>query len=160
MGVSASSQPAGVRRRPAGVWIAVAGVFAAAVAGRAGVPVRAAAQDAARTTRDKVYTKTQAAAMAEPYAKQCAYCHDPSKVPAGKKPGPPVIGDVFLDKWSGKSLGELVTTILTTMPSDMTAVLTEDEAVNYTAYLLQANGFPDGTAALTAAAAKTITIAK
>jgi cytochrome c5 len=97
-----------------------------------------------QTTRDKVYAKEQAARGAELYVKYCERCHDPAKVPAGKKPGPPVIGPKFIDKWQDHTLGELFTSIFTTMPNDGSAVLSEDETLDLVAYLVSANGVPNG----------------
>ncbi len=98
-----------------------------------------------KTTQDKVYTKAQAARGEKQYSTACASCHDPAKVPAGKKPGPELIGDAFLTKWDGRTLGELLDQILTTMPNDGSAVLTEDQTADLVVYMLQANKFPDGT---------------
>ena len=110
---------------------------------------------APKTTRDKVYSN------AKQYAQVCASCHDPAKVPAGKKPGPPVVGDKFLDKWKDRTLGELLENIETTMPNDGSAVLTADDTADLVAYLLQANGFPDGPSPLkSGAASKDIVIVK
>ena len=116
---------------------------------------------ALKTTRDKVYSKTQAERGGKQYAQVCASCHDPAKVPAGKKPGPPLVGDKFLDKWKDRSLGELLENIETTMPNDGSAVLTADDTADLVAYILQANGFPDGPSPLkSGAASKDIVIVK
>ena len=101
-----------------------------------------------QTTRDKIFAKAQAAHGADLYVKHCERCHDPAKVPAGKKPGPPVTGQKFIDKWRDHTLGELFTSIFTTMPNDGSAVLSEDETLDLVAYLVSANGFPDGPAPL------------
>jgi mono/diheme cytochrome c family protein len=101
-----------------------------------------------RTTMDKVYTKDQAAKGEAQYAKVCANCHDPAKVPAGKKPAPPLSGEKFIDKWKDKPLAELITLIATTMPDDASVVLTDDEAADQAAYILKMNNFPDGPARL------------
>ncbi len=114
-----------------------------------------------KTTKDKIYSKDQAAQGEQMYGSTCAKCHDPAKVPAGKKPAPALIGDAFLDKWNGRTLGELMTNIETTMPNDGSAVLTSDDTANVVAYILQANKFADGTAPLKpGAASKDITIVK
>jgi len=97
---------------------------------------------------DKVYSKDQAAKGEAQYAKVCASCHDPAKVPAGKKPAPPLAGDKFLDKWKDKSVAELITLIATTMPDDASVVLTDAEAADQAAYILKLNNFPDGPTAL------------
>jgi cytochrome c len=116
---------------------------------------------AKRTTMDKVYTKDQAAKGEAQYLKVCASCHDPAKVPAGKKPAPALVGAKFFDKWTDKSLAELITLIATTMPDDASVVLTDDEAADQVAYILKMNNFPDGPARLSSGdAAKDIIIVK
>jgi S-disulfanyl-L-cysteine oxidoreductase SoxD len=124
--------------------------FGAAIGSR--IPVNAATghpeRAAQQTTRDRIYAKAQAAHGAELYVKHCERCHDPAKVPAGKKPGPAVTGPKFLDKWQDHTLGELFTSIFTTMPNDGSAVLSEEETLDLVAYLVSANGFPDGAAPL------------
>lgn len=103
---------------------------------------------AQKTTRDGVYTKAQADRVAELYGKVCVNCHDPAKVAEGKKPAPPLLGDVFLDTWKDRPLGELMAIIRLTMPNDGSAVLTPDDAIDLAAYILQANKFPEGKEAL------------
>ena len=103
-----------------------------------------ASSSSQKTTKDGVYTKAQADKVAETYAKVCANCHDPAKVPEGKKPGPPLVGDVFFDNWKDRTLGELMTTIRLTMPNDGSMTLTADEAADLTAYILQLNKLPEG----------------
>jgi len=93
---------------------------------------------------DKVYSKEQAAKGEAQYQKVCASCHDPAKVPAGKKPAPALTGDKFFDRWKDKSLAELITLVATTMPDDASVVLTDDEAADQVAYILKMNNFPDG----------------
>ncbi len=114
-----------------------------AIAGRA-----ASAQDTQKTVHDKVYAKDQAERGAKQYATVCASCHDPAKVGPTKKPAPQLIGDKFLSTWDGRTVAELQDQILTSMPNDGSAVLTEEETSDLVAYILQANGFPDGPAAL------------
>lgn len=105
-------------------------------------PVRAS--HGQRTTKDGVYTKAQADKASETYAKVCAGCHDPAKVPEGKKPSPPLVGDVFFDNWKDRTVGELMTTIRLTMPNDGSMTLTVEDAENLTAYILQLNKLPEG----------------
>ena len=127
-------------------------VLAAAIGVRAvaATPASANAQTPApqRTTKDKVFTKEQAARGAELYAKSCDRCHDPAKVVPGKKPGPQTIGAKFLENWQDKTLGELYGSIFNTMPGDGVLILTADQTLDLVAYLLQANGFPAGEAPL------------
>jgi cytochrome c len=97
-----------------------------------------------KTTKDGIYTKAQADRAAENYAKVCANCHDPAKVPEGKKPAPPLVGDLFFDSWKGRTVGEMLAVIRLTMPNDGTMTLTAEEAADFTAYILQMNKFPEG----------------
>ena len=106
-----------------------------------GAHVTAAPQ---KTTKDKVFTKEQAARGADLYVKTCERCHDPAKVPAGKKPGPPTIGAKFIENWQDKTVGELYSAIFNTMPGDGVVILTADQTLDLVAHLLQANGFPAG----------------
>jgi len=118
-------------------------------------------QTPAKTTKDKVYSKEQAARGATMFNKTCAPCHDPSKKTADKTPGPPLVGpsSMFVENWKDHALGEIFTTILTTMPNDGSVVLTENDTVDLVAHLLQANGYPEGPDALKYdAAAKEIKI--
>ncbi len=120
--------------------------FASALARASSTP----AQTKERTTRDKVFSKEQAARGAEQFGKVCAPCHDASKKTADKTPGPPLVGtgSMFVENWKDHTLGEIFTTILTTMPNDGSVVLTESDTVDLVAHLLQANGYPEGPDAL------------
>jgi len=111
----------------------------------AAIGVSASAQ---KTTKDKVFTKEQAARGADLYAKTCDRCHDPAKVAPGKKPAPPTIGAKFMETWQDKTLGELYGTIFNTMPGDGVVILTADQTLDLIAYMLQANGFPAGETVL------------
>ena len=99
-----------------------------------------------KTTKDGLYAAEQATRGAELYVKHCERCHTPEKVPQGKKPGPPIVGDKFLDTWRDRTVGELFDTVLNTMPSDGSATLTPEQALDSTAHILKANGFPAGKA--------------
>jgi mono/diheme cytochrome c family protein len=107
-------------------------------------------QTPAKTTKDKVYSKEQAARGATLFNKTCAPCHDPAKKTADKTPGPPLVGptSMFVENWKDHALGEIFTTILTTMPNDGSVVLTESDTVDLVAHLLQTNGYPEGPDAL------------
>ena len=99
-----------------------------------------------KTVKDGLYAAEQATRGGELYVKYCEKCHTPEKVPEGKKPGPPVVGDKFLDTWRDRTVGELFDTILNTMPSDGSATLTPEQALDSTAHILKVNGFPAGKA--------------
>ena len=104
---------------------------------------------AQKTTNDGVYTKAQADGARQQFDKICADCH-PFTVAAKKKPKDLPLGDEpFFESWSGRTLSEMVTVIALTMPNDGSATVTDEEAVNLVAYILQQNGYPAGSSPLT-----------
>jgi mono/diheme cytochrome c family protein len=60
-------------------------------------------QTPAKTTRDKVYSKDQAAKGAAQFGTVCAPCHDPEKKTADKMPGPPLVGKESTSSRTGKT---------------------------------------------------------
>jgi hypothetical protein len=121
-----------------------------------GTAARSAAAE--KTTNDGVYTKPQADAAKAPFDKICAECH-PFTVAAKKKAKDVPLGDEpFFENWTGRTLGELITTIALTMPNDGSAVVSDAEAVDLVAYILQQNGFPAGAGALTKAGASDVVV--
>lgn len=125
---------------------AVAVWSACALATVSGVapPATPGASPRQATTNDGIYTKAQADAAKAPFVKLCSECHA-FTVAALKQPKDLPLGDEpFLKKWEGRSLDELLTLIVTTMPNDGSAVVNDDEALNLLAYVLQQNGFAPG----------------
>lgn len=122
-------------------------VWAAALALSAPGPMHASPLQ--KTSNDGIYTKAQADAAKKQYDKICAECHA-FTVAAKKKPKDLPLGDEpFFENWTGRPLTELVTLIALTMPNDGSAVVTDEEAVDLVAYILQQNGFPPGSQPLT-----------
>lgn len=110
----------------------------------------ASAQNGAKSTsNDGVYTKAQAEGASAQFTKMCADCHA-FAVAQRKKPGDVVLGGpLFLKAWNGRTLDEMVTTIVMTMPSDGSGEVTEAEGIGLVAYILQQNGYPAGSKPLT-----------
>ncbi len=103
---------------------------------------------AKKTTNDGVYTKAQADGAKEQFEKICADCHA-FTVAAKKKPKDKPLGeDPFFENWTGRPLSELVTLIHLQMPDDGSADVSEEEAIDLVAYILQQNGFTPGEATL------------
>lgn len=122
-------------------------VWAVALAVSVSGPTQAA--PAQVTSNDGIYTKAQADGAKKQFDKICADCH-PFTVAAKKKPKDLPLGDEpFFENWTGRPLAELVTVIALTMPNDGSAVVTEAEAVDLVAYILQQNGYPAGSKPLT-----------
>jgi hypothetical protein len=121
-------------------------VWAAALALQGEVALGSVVQ---KTSNDGVYAKAQADGAKAQFDKLCAECH-PFTVAAKKKPKDVPLGDEpFFENWEGRRISELVTTIALTMPNDGSAVVTDAEAIDLVAYILQQNGFPAGAEALT-----------
>jgi mono/diheme cytochrome c family protein len=126
----------------------------------AGTAAFARAQQSA-AQKPQLYVKEQAERGAKQYAKVCSQCHDAGKTPPpGQDKGPPLMGEKFVAEWKDRTVGELLFTILTTMPNDGSAVLTESETADLAAHILQSNGFPDGPAPLKYDPANDTVIAK
>jgi mono/diheme cytochrome c family protein len=108
------------------------------------------------TTNDGVYTKKQADAAKAQFDKICADCH-PFTV-AGKKKlkDLPLGEDPFYENWTGRPLADMISTIALTMPNDGSAVVSDEEAADLVAYILQQNGFKPGDTPLTKATAGAI----
>jgi mono/diheme cytochrome c family protein len=103
-----------------------------------------------RTVQDGVFSRTQAARGEAIYAQRCASCHGPALLGVQ---GPPLVGDVFVSRWSSEPLGTLFAKILNGMPPDRSAALTNEQTADVLAHLLQAGGLPAGGAELTASEA-------
>ena len=119
--------------------------WAVAVGGAVSHPAAGAAQ---KTTNDAVFSRAQADGAKAQYDKLCADCH-PFTAEAKKKPADVALGgEEFFENWEGRTVGEMITTIALTMPNDGSAVVSDSEAANLVAYILQRNGAPAGTKAL------------
>jgi mono/diheme cytochrome c family protein len=109
-----------------------------------------------KSTNDGIYSKAQADAAKPQFALLCSQCHA-FTLATRKKEKDLLLGDEpFLAKWEGRSLDELLTVIVTTMPNDGSAVINDDEALNLLAYVLQQNGFRAGASPLNKAGASAI----
>jgi cytochrome c5 len=119
-------------------------------------PSAAAEPAAQKSTNDAVYSKAQADGAKAQFEKICAECHPFSEADKKKPKDVPLGGETFFENWTGRSVGEIATTIALTMPNDGSAVVTEEEALNLVAFILQKNGFPAGKAPLTKASEATV----
>jgi len=120
-----------------------------------------------------VFTTTQAEAGRIAYERTCGKCHtytlmgrhgDPGELQPlsslwasyQKFIGPkgfvrPLAGQAFLERWGGKTAGELIARFQETVddPYFKFENMTDDTTVNITAYVLQVNGAKPGTQPLT-----------
>lgn len=105
------------------------------------------AQSSGSTVRDGVYSAEQAKRGRTTYDTKCASCHD------GGTMGPELWGEAFLANWDGKDLNAFFARIQSTMPEDAPGSLSENQALDVIAYVVQTNGFPAGEKALQTASA-------
>ena len=96
-----------------------------------------------RSIKSGVYSPAQAKRGEDLVYLECAKCHSATLL-GGENNTPPLVGDLFLDRWKKKSLGELFTKIATTMPSDDPGRLSKKECADILAYILLANKYPAG----------------
>jgi hypothetical protein len=123
--------------------------------------------------KQTVFTAAQAEAGRIAYERTCGKCHtttlkgrtgDPSERPPldslsdsyRKFIGPrgfvaPLAGKVFLDRWGGKTAGQLIARFQETIddPYFMFEDMTDETTVNITAYVLEVNGAKPGPQPLT-----------
>jgi cytochrome c5 len=90
---------------------------------------------------DGVYTAPQAERGGAVYETRCRRCH------AGDQHGvngASLAGEAFMLHWEGRTIDRLVRRIRDTMPPDAAGTMTETDAVDTVAFLLQRNSFPAG----------------
>lgn len=106
----------------------------------------------AQGAKPALYTDAQATAGAQLYASSCAACHG---VQLEGVAAPALKGPAFGEMSNAQSLtaATLLDVIANTMPQSDPGSLKPDEYAAVTAYILQQNGYPAGTAALAAGAA-------
>ena len=105
-----------------------------------------AAQQSARTGP---FTADQAAAGRAIYQATCSTCHLPDL--KGTFEAPPLAGANFLNMWRNRPASDLFTRIRNSMPITNPGSLSDQDAANLVAYILQANGAMAGAEALTPA---------
>ena len=115
-------------------------VIGAVSIGMSGSYVRAQ-QAPPRSVWDGVYTLAQAKRGALKSG-LCTSCHGDGFKDGGS---PELVGPTFLEKWEGRSVGDLFDLIRLTMPDDDPGSLAREEYADLIAYILAVNKFPTGT---------------
>lgn len=87
-----------------------------------------------------LYSAAQANRGRDQFRSMCAECHTV----------PEFSDNAFKLKWSRRTLGDLYTFIHQNMPDSAPGILTPQQAVDLTAYILQLNEIPAGSAQLPA----------
>jgi len=119
--------------------------------------VASAAQNGPRTVWDGVYTGEQAKRGEDAYKLSCGYCHrddlaggffDDGTGRAPALAGVRAFDSSFSERWSGRSVGEMLTEIGSIMPLDAPGSLTLPVYTDIIAYLLSKNDAPAGPSEL------------
>lgn len=126
---------------------------AVAVAFAVGAALTVSSTGGAASSGPALYTRAQAKAGAGVYATSCAQCHG-AKLEGGA--GPPLRGPnmVTLGTKTKLKVGDLFGYMVTNMPMNAPGSLSHDKYVELLAYILQRNGYPAGSKALTYAEAE------
>jgi mono/diheme cytochrome c family protein len=96
---------------------------------------------------DGVYAAAQAERGRATYEAECARCHGATLAGGG---GGPALSGPFWTAWEGRSVGELFNLTRKSMPADGPGRLSDPEYADIIAYMLSANRYPAGKAALPA----------
>src|SRR5258708_23882850 len=103
-----------------------------------------AAQQPARTGP---FTGEQAASGRAIYQSTCSTCHLPDM--KGTFEAPPLAGANFMNMWRNRPMSDLFSRIKNSMPITNPGSLSDQDAANLVAYILQANGAMAAEATLT-----------
>jgi mono/diheme cytochrome c family protein len=118
----------------------------------AAAPLAIAPTAIAQAAKPALYTDAQATAGAQVYVSSCAACHGTALEGVA---APALKGAPFGEMATAQSLtaATLLDVIANTMPQSDPGSLKPEEYAAVTAYILQQNGYPAGTAALANGAA-------
>ena len=101
-----------------------------------------------RSVWDRVFTDAQATRGEELYGRHCVECHGSGLDGDAVSEIPALAGDPFMQRWSTKTVDELLAHMQRSMPPSAPGSLTRAQYVDLVAHLLKANGFPSGFDAL------------
>jgi len=131
----------GMRRfRPSAGVATVAFAWAAALADLHGQPPPSGA-----SLQLGVYTAAQAERGRAAYSQHCSRCHGENL--AGRRDYP-LSGERFVDRWEAHTVEHLFVVVRDSMPPDGPDTVDANDKRDIVAFLLQQNGFPDGTTEL------------
>ena len=92
------------------------------------------------------YTAEQAVRAEDQYSLHCSRCH--GRALQGVGVAPSLAGGNFIERWEGKTVGDLFVVVSALMPADGPGELEPEVYADVVAYLLWRNGFPLGDAEL------------
>jgi mono/diheme cytochrome c family protein len=106
-------------------------------------PSAAVGQPNIASVWDGAYRAAQADRGKDVYLEHCSRCHGEDL--AGRNP---LSGDHFAEQWESRTLADLFRRIRDTMPPGEAMTVDRADKLDAMAYVLQQNGFPEGTADL------------
>lgn len=89
-----------------------------------------------------IYTNVQANRGQVLYRDLCESCHAPDL--AGGKVVPEIVGQTFITRWSGRTVGYLFERVLVSMPEDDPSSVSRQAKADIVAFILRMNEFPAG----------------
>lgn len=133
------------------VWLCLAMAITAGGAAGARQETQAPAAPGTRSVWDGVYTELQASRGERDYGRTCAKCHGLSLEGDTASEVPSLNADVFLRRWSGRTVRGLFDLLTRSMPADAPGTLSPQRSAELVAYLLRASHLPAGDTPLPAA---------
>ena len=130
--------------------VGATGVTVALVAGlvvSVGIALGSAQAPAGKTVWDGAFSLAQAERGKAIYLAECSGCHLETLLGDGGA-SPALIGKEFIEAWDRKTVQDLYSRIRSTMPATNPGGLSDKAYLDITAYLLQMNNFPEGSAEL------------
>lgn len=117
-------------------------VFVGATSVAALRPQTSQAPETETSVWDGIYTRAQAERGKSLYLQYCESCHRDDL--SGFSTVPPLAGEAFLKSWTGRTADALYTYIRTGMPPYQSTAISRQAYIDIVAFILQANGMPDG----------------
>ena len=125
---------------------------------RVGYAQRGAADENLPRIWTGVYTAEQAEQGKAPFTGLCRRCHSDNL--EGSERGPALKGEAFMNNWDQQDLDRLRAKIRDTIPPDDPGKLNDEDYIGIVSYILQANGYPKGTAILDAGSLSSIQLVR
>jgi len=96
------------------------------------------------------FSNAQATRGEPVYGTQCASCHG-LELEGVPDLFPELTGASFVERWKGRSVGELFEKVMVTMPALDPGLLTPEQSADLVAYMLSTSGYASGSADLATA---------